>query len=116
MKKLITLCLFIFALLSGTQTADAQESKTKLSKEEVTSISNYAVKQTKTLQKTIGFEEYKSDKIFELIREHRYNLLKLDNLSQKEGYKEKLATFNKQLDSGMQSVLSVKEYKLYKNN
>ncbi len=38
--------------------------------------------------------------------------MKLDNSPNKE----KLATVNEQLDTGMQSILSAEEYELYKKN
>ncbi|NRR90381.1 hypothetical protein HSX10_02235 [Winogradskyella undariae] len=116
MKKIITLCLFVFALFLGTQSAVAQNSNLEVKKKTNTIVNAKAAKETKALRKIVGFEKVQMDDVYEVIREYTYHTYLIENPDLTQGKEpKKMATVNEELDNNMKSVLTEEQFKRFKN-
>ena len=113
MKKIITLCLFAFALLLGTQTAAAQDSKTD--KEANAIIEANAIKTTKGLIKFVRLEKDKTEEVYEIVTEHTSALyfIENENSTDKESFIKTTAA-NEKLDNQMKTLLNKEQFNRYK--
>ena len=113
MKKIITLCLFVFALFLGTQTAVAQNSNTD--KEANAIIEANAIKTTKGLIKFVRLEKDKTEEVYEVIKEHTSDLyfIENENLTEKEVFIRTTAT-NETLDNKMKVLLNKVQFERFK--
>lgn len=107
MKKIITLCIFVFALFTGTQTIEAQNSKLEIKKE----INAKAAKKTEALRKFIKFSNDQRDDIYIALR--TYGEAKFST-KETEANKEEIAKIEKQLDDKVKTILSEEQYERYK--
>ena len=103
MKKIITLCLFVFALLVGSQTAFAQKTST---------VDREAISKTEILQKQIGFDDAQADKIYEAIKEHAKAA---NEFKSKDGMdkSQSMKKINDELDRKLKGILTEKQYETY---
>ncbi|REG88790.1 hypothetical protein [Winogradskyella sediminis] len=111
MKKIITLCLFVFALFLGTQTTVAQNSKLEMIK----TVNAEAAEKTEALRKFVKFDNQQRDQIYEAQQEFiRDNyLIEKQNVADKNATK-KIEAIAKQLETKMQNILSDDQYERYK--
>ncbi|NRD21625.1 hypothetical protein HNV10_00125 [Winogradskyella litoriviva] len=107
MKKVITLCLFAFAMLIGSQTLVAQNSKLETMKE----INAEAAKKTETLRKYVKFDNDQRDEVYEALKLYGQSRA---NLEGKDITDEEDAKIEKQLDDKIKSILSEQQYESYK--
>ncbi|EPR72735.1 hypothetical protein ADIWIN_2348 [Winogradskyella psychrotolerans RS-3] len=114
MKKTITLCLFVFALFLGTQTAVAQNSNTD--KEANAIIEAKAIKTTKGLIKFIQLEKDKTEEVYKVVKEHTSDLYFIENeknSTEKEVFIKTTAA-NEQLDNKMKVLLNKVQFERFK--
>ena len=113
MKKIITLCLFVFALLLGTQTAVAQDSNT--GKEANAIIEAKAIKTTKGLIKFARLEKDKTEEVYKIVTKYTSDLyfIENDNLTEKEVFIRTTAT-NETLDTKMKALLNKEQFERFK--
>lgn len=107
MKKIITLCLFVFALFLGSQTMVAQNSKLTNKIE----VNNIASEKTEALRKFIKFNESQRDGVYQALREYTQATIsaeKIETTSQDEIKKIEL-----RLESKMKDILTEDQYKKY---
>ena len=108
MKKVITLCLFVFAMFISNQSVVAQNSKL-VDKIEVNAK---AAEKTEALRKFIKFNDTQRDQVYEALRE--YNQMSFAIKKQtvvEEGVVEKIET---QLETKMKSILTDEQFERYK--
>lgn len=112
MKKIITLCLFVFALFFGTQTAVAQNSKLEMKKE----VNTQAAEKTEALRKFVKFDNNQRDQIYEAIREYTHDnyLIKKQNVAE-EGVAKKAEMLEEQLETRMKTILNAEQFERYKH-
>jgi hypothetical protein len=79
MKKIITLCLFVFAMLIGNQSVVAQNNKLP-NKIEVNTI---ASEKTEALRKFIKFSDSQRDSVYQAMREYTQADLTIKNQNNK---------------------------------
>ncbi|WP_458627654.1 hypothetical protein [Winogradskyella sp. PC D3.3] len=115
MKKIITLCLFVFALVLGTQTAVAQDSKFGSEKEINAIVNAKAAKKTESLIKFVGYEKHLSETVYDAVREHTYDtyLIELQHLTEEEGSSKKLKEINAKLENRMKAILTKAQFERY---
>ncbi|NRD19437.1 hypothetical protein HNV08_05210 [Winogradskyella eckloniae] len=107
MKKVITLCLFAFALLLGSQTMVAQNSKLELMKE----INAAANKKTEALRKYVKLTNEQRDEIYEALKVYGQNRA---NVADQPINEEDNAKIEQQLNDKVQAILSDEQYERYK--
>lgn len=111
MKKIITLCLFVFALFLGTQTTVAQNSKLELTKE----ANAEAAEKTEALRKYIKFDNDQRDQIYEAIKSYTYeNILLKKHRATIEDAAKKLEILNEELETKMKTILSPEQFDRYR--
>lgn len=105
MKKLVTLCIFAFALLVGTQNINAQEVETN----------EIAYSKTKELHKTLKFDNDTFKKVYKAYQEYssKTNTLETTHNSGTESYKKYNKIIKSRLLKQMKSALSPDIYKRY---
>ena len=108
MKKVITLCLFAFAMLIGSQTLVAQSSKLEIQKE----INAEASTKTEALRKQLKFGDDQRDEIYNALK--TYGQGKVALAASATTNKEDELKLEKQLDDKVKSVLSDEQYAQYK--
>ena len=102
MKKIITLCLFAFALLIGGQNAFAQNTL---------EINTEANTKTKELRKVIKFDQDKMQAVYEALQEYGVAFKKIsNNLSANE---ERLTKINEHLDNRLKDIFTDEQYQKY---
>ena len=102
MKKIITLCLFAFALLIGGQNAFAQNTL---------EINAEANTKTKELRKVIKFDQDKMQAVYEALQEYGVAFKKIsNNLSANE---ERLTKINNHLDNRLKDIFTDEQYQKY---
>ncbi len=109
MKKVITLCLFVFALFLGTQSTEAQNTKLV----DKIEINTEAAEKTEALRKYIKFNDAQRDQVYEAIREYtqvNFAIKKQKNVE--EGVVEKIEA---QLETRMKSILTEEQFLRYKD-
>ena len=107
MKKIITLCLFVFAMFLGNQSLAAQNSKLEIKKE----INAEASKKTEALRKFVKFSNDQRDEIYTALKLYGQNRAQLESKPINE---EDEAKIEKQLDDKVKAVLSEEQYERYK--
>lgn len=107
MRKIITLCLFVFALFLGTQTTVAQNTKLEAKKE----INAVASTKAKALKQHIKFDKNQQNGIYEALKTYGQGMASLEGKPTSE---EEVAKIEKQLDDKVKSILNDEQYQLYK--
>lgn len=100
MKKIITLCLFAFAMLLGTQSVTAQNNLVEVNAE--------ASEKTEALRKYIKFDNDQRDQVYLAIQE----FTKVKMSAKKDEASMKKAESN--LEDKMKAILSEEQYERYK--
>jgi len=109
MKKVITLCLFVFAMFLGNQSVVAQNTKL-IDKIE---INTKASEQTEALRKFIKFNDSQRDEVYEALREYHQVSFSVNKQTViEEGVIEKIEA---QLESKMKSILTEEQFLRYKD-
>lgn len=102
MKKIITLCLFVFALMISSQNASAQNTL---------EINAEANTKTKELRKVIKFDQDKMQAVYEALQEYGIAFKKIsNNLSAND---ERLKKINSHLDNRLKDIFSDEQYQKY---
>lgn len=105
MKKIITLCVFAFALLIGSQNVYAQNTL---------EINAEANSKTKELRKVIKFDQEKMQAVYEALQEYGIAFKRIsNNLSAND---ERLKKINGHLDNRLKDVFTDEEYQKYLEN
>ena len=108
MKKLITLCLFVFALFIGNQSVVAQNSTL----ENKIEVNSKASEKTEALRKFIKFNNEQRDEVYEALREYtQANFAIKQQKSVDKGTVEKIEM---RLETQMQSILTEEQFLRYK--
>ena len=108
MKKVITLCLFVFAVVLGTQSVVAQNTKLV----DKIEINTKASEKTEALRKFIKFDDTQRDQVYEALREYTQANFSINKQATVEkGVVEKIET---QLETKMQSILTEEQFLRYK--
>lgn len=108
MKKIITLCLFVFAMFIGNQTLTAQNTKL----EDKLEINTKALEKTETLRRTIKFDNDQRDQVYEAFKLYirtQISLSKNENTLPEEIEKNKA-----RLETTLKEVLTDEQYSKYK--
>ena len=108
MKKIITLCLFVFAMFIGNQSVVAQNTKLV----DKIEINTQAAEKTEALRKFVKFNDTQTDQVYEALREYtraNFSISKQDVVE--EGVVEKIET---QLETRMKSILTDEQFARYK--
>lgn len=100
MKKIITLCLFAFAMLIGTQSVTAQSNLVKVNAE--------ASEKTEALRKAVKFDNDQRDKVYLAIQE--YTKVKMS----KDIDKASMEKAKNNLETKIKAILSDEQYERYK--
>jgi hypothetical protein len=104
MKKVITLCLVVFALFLGTESVIAQTNKIE--------VNAQAAEKTEALRKYIKFNNEQRDLVYEAVKEYTQATLDLKKISViEEGV---VAKIEKLLDTKMQGILTDEQFDRYK--
>ncbi|GAA4244209.1 MULTISPECIES: hypothetical protein [Winogradskyella] len=106
MKKVITLCLFVFALFLGTQTTVAQNSKIEINKE----INAKAATKTEALRKHIKFDKEQRNEIYSALKAYEQSKVRISNNPVSEDEKAKI---EKQLNDKIKKILSEEQFERY---
>lgn len=107
MKKIVTLCLFVFAMFLGNHSVTAQNSKLETKKE----INAAASKKTEALRLFIKFDNDQRDEIYDALKLYGQNRALLESKPINE---EDEARIEKQLDDKVKAVLTEEQYERYK--
>lgn len=102
MKKLITLCFFILALLFNTQGLEAQSTK---------EINTAASEKTEEIKKNIKLSKDQSEEVYQAYRvfeKSNQGLSKDKNANRKE-----IKKINQILDEKLEEILSDEQFKTY---
>ena len=105
MKKLITLCVFVFALFLGTESVSAQTNKLE--------VNTKASEKTEALRKYIKFDNDQRDQVYLAIQE--YTQATMDLKKAKVVKKDAQKKINELLESKMQEILTEEQYERYKS-
>ena len=104
MKKVITLCLFVFALFLGTGSAMAQVNKKE--------VNAKAAEKTEALRKYIKFSDGQKDAVYAALQEYTQATLDLKKVAVvEEGVVAKIENL---LDTKMQGILTDEQFDRYK--
>ncbi len=104
MKKLITLSLFVFAMILGTHTMVAQNTL---------EINAEASEKTEALRKQIKFSTEQRDQVYEVYKDFLTKKAKLENSNiTDEGAVSKLYTY---LDYKMKEILTEEQFEKFKS-
>ncbi|WP_431159011.1 hypothetical protein [Winogradskyella poriferorum] len=104
MKKVITLCFFVFALLIGTQTVSAQTG--------IIEVNKKASEMTEALRSFIKFDDDQKDLVYEACQEYMQATLDLEQVEVvEEGVREKI---NNLLDEKIKGILNEEQFARYK--
>ena len=102
MKKIITLCLFAFALMINSQDAFAQNTL---------EINAEANTKTKELRKVIKFDQDKMQAVYEALQEYGIAYKKISNNLSANG--ERLKKINSHLDNRLKDIFTDEQYQKY---
>jgi hypothetical protein len=104
MKKVLTLCLFVFALFLGTGSAIAQTNKKE--------VNAKAAEKTEALRKYVKFNNDQRDLVYEAVKEYTQATLDLKKVAViEEGV---VAKIEKLLETKMQGILTETQFERYK--
>ncbi|MDN3493814.1 hypothetical protein [Winogradskyella bathintestinalis] len=107
MKKVITVCLFTFALFLSHQSVVAQNSKLDAKKE----INAEASTKTEALRKYVKFDNNQRDEIYIAFRTYGQEMVSSNN---KSISKEEVTKYKNRLDDKIKSILNDDQYARYK--
>ncbi|NRB83724.1 MAG: hypothetical protein HRU49_08115 [Winogradskyella sp.] len=103
MKKVLTLCLFVFAMFLGTESVAAQNNKLE--------VNAQASEQTEALRKYIKFDNQQRDKVYLAVKEYTQATMDLKKAKVvKEGAEKKIKDL---LDTKMQEILTDEQFERY---
>lgn len=105
MKKLMTLCVFVFALFLGTESVSAQTNKLE--------VNTKASEKTEALRKYIKFDNDQRDQVYLAIQE--YTQATMDLKKAKVVKKDAQKKINELLESKMQEILTDEQFERYKS-
>lgn len=106
MKKIITLCLFAFAMIVGTQTATAQST---------VEINAIAAKKTQELKKFVKFSDSVEETVYQIFQNYERKLYNM-NESMASGNDVKEADkieLNNYVENKIRAVFNDQQYKSY---
>jgi len=103
MKKIITLCLFAFALILGTESVTAQNK---------IEVNNEASIQTENLRKVIKFDNNQRDLVYDAYKEYGTGHASLVN--SKTVTEEAVNKLKKRLMDKMETILNEEQFENYK--
>lgn len=106
MKKVITLCLFAFVMILGTESVTAQATPNKIE------INAEASSKTEALRKSIKFTDEQRDQIYTALQ--AYGKRKAIIYKGTTPSKESVAKLEKELDDKVKAILSEEQYEGYK--
>ena len=107
MKNVITLCLFAFVMILGSESVMAQNSKL----ENRIEINTVASKKTEALRKYVKFTSEQRDQVYNALKAYGQAKASLEGKPENE---EEDAKIEKQLDDKIKSILSDEQYDRYK--
>lgn len=108
MKKIISLCLFIIAMLYGNPSVEAQNTTLKNKME----INAKAMEKTEALRKFIDFSDEQSDRIYQTYREHTIARLNVDKSNVAD--KAEVKKIEERLETKMKHILTDSQFKRFK--
>ncbi|MFP4846932.1 hypothetical protein [Winogradskyella sp. PE311] len=103
MKKIITLCLFVFAMFLGTESAMAQNNKSE--------VNAIAAEKTEALRKFIKFDNDQRDKVYLAVQE--YTQATLDLKTAKVVKEAAVGKINTLLETKMKAILNDEQFERY---
>ncbi|NNE31908.1 MAG: hypothetical protein HKN40_06015 [Winogradskyella sp.] len=103
MRKLITLCLFVFAMILGTESATAQN---------IIEINNQASVQTETLRKLLKFDSDQRDQVYNAYKE--YGKARANLVNSKTVTNEAVTKLRMRLTDKIESILNEQQFEGYK--
>lgn len=106
MKKVITLCLFAFIMVLGTESVMAQSTPNKIE------INAEASSKTEALRKSVKFNDAQRDQIYKALQ--AYGNRKAIIYKGTTPSKESVAKLEKELDDKIKTILSEEQYYNYK--
>jgi hypothetical protein len=106
MKKVITLCLFAFAMFLGTQSATAQSSN-------IIEVNAKASEKTEALRKVVKFDNDQRDQVYLVLQEYTKAKMSLEKANKAD--KESLAKVESNLETKMKAILSEEQFERYKS-
>ena len=105
MKKVLTLCLFVFTMFLGTESAIAQTNKKE--------VNAKAAEKTEALRKFVKFNDAQRDLVYKALQEYVQANLDLQKLEVVE--KGVVAKIEKLLETKMQDILTETQFERYKS-
>lgn len=105
MKKVITLCLFAFIMILGTESVMAQATPNKIE------INAEASTKTEALRKRVKFSNDQRDQIYTALQTYGKRKAIINNGTPS---KESISKLEKELDDKVKTILSEEQYELYK--
>jgi len=108
MKKIITLCLFVFTMFIGNQSVVAQNTVPKNKIE----INGIAAEKTEALRKFIKFSDEQRDRVYQAQRE--YTIASLNVNPQDASQKEQVKKIEDRLETKMKNILTEEQFSKYK--
>ncbi|MDC0007407.1 hypothetical protein OAE07_05525 [Winogradskyella sp.] len=103
MKKVITLCLFVFAMFLGTDSATAQNK---------IEINTEASETTETLRKLLKFNNTQRDNIYDAYKE--YGKAHANLTSSRTVTEEAVTKLKKRLTDKVEAILNEEQFEGYK--
>jgi len=104
MKKVITLCLFAFIMILGTESVMAQSTPNKIE------INAEASSKTEALRKHVKFTNDQRDQMYLALREYGQGKAGITNGI---SYQEAITKIEKRLDDKVKTILSEEQYASY---
>lgn len=107
MKKIITLCLFVFAMFASNQSVEAQNTLTKNKAE----INTEASEKTEALRKHIKFSKEQTERVYLTIREYTIASQQVNKNSAADGAEMK--KIEERLETKMKNILTDEQFQRY---
>lgn len=108
MKKIITLCLFVVAMLVGNQSVVAQNAKLKNKME----INAEASEKTEALRLFIKFDDAQRDRVYQTLREYTIASLNVDKSNAAD--EAEVKKIEERLETKMKNILTEEQFARYK--
>ncbi|MAX70307.1 MAG: hypothetical protein CMC76_04285 [Flavobacteriaceae bacterium] len=108
MKKVITLCLFVFAMFIGNQTLTAQNTKLQ----DKVEVNAQASEKTETLRRALKFDNTQRDNVYEVLK--TYYSAKLGFSRNENTLPAEIEKNEKRLDTELKAILTDEQYTRYK--
>lgn len=108
MKKILTLCLVVFAMLASNQSVEAQNTKLKNKME----INAEASEKTEALRKFVKFSDEQSERVYQTLREYTIASLGVDKNNAAD--KAEVKKIEERLETKMQNILTDEQFQRYK--